>query len=82
MLSFVFQNINGAFFLTGTPVNILRGTLFIVFWLLKTLFLLPFTGFVGITSPALILCHFDLQKHHWYFGFKFLAFVELFYYLF
>ena len=82
MLSFGFKNISGNFFLPWRPVNILGGTLFNFCRLLNMLFPVVFSIYLGITSPALMLLHFDLEKHHWYFALKFLTTVDLFYYLF
>ena len=46
---------------------------------LNTLFLLVFAISLGITKAAPILLYFNLEKHCWYFGFRFLTTVDLFY---
>ena len=47
--------------------------MFILCFLLNTLFLLVFVISLGITSAAPILLYFNLEKHHWYFAFRFLT---------
>ena len=64
MLAFGIQNINQSFFLTSKPLNMLRGTLFLVCVPLNTLVLLFFPVQVAIASAAEPLLHFHWEKNH------------------
>ena len=56
MLSFGLQNINRTFFLTPKPLNMLRGTLFVVSSVANTFFLLLFTVWIVIGHRHLCCC--------------------------
>ena len=64
MLSCGFLNFNGTFLLNCKTANMLGGTLFILCLLLNTFFLLVFAVYLGITSAAPIVLHFNLEKQH------------------
>ena len=82
MLSFGHQNINRTGSVTSKPLNMLRGTLIVVLFLLNTL---PFPFFAGELVIALlphILLHFSVEKCNSYFGLTFLTIFDLFHCLF
>ena len=70
---FGLQNITNTFLLTLKRVNMLRGTFFVIFFLLHTLLLLCFAVELVVASAAPVLLHFNLQKNHWYFAFSILT---------
>ena len=82
MHSFGLQNLNRTFLLTSKPLNMWGSTLFIVCVVLNTLFLLFYAFQFVIASVALMLCHFNLEKHHSYLALSFLTTVDLFHCLF
>ena len=55
-----------------------RGTLFVLSLLLSSLILLSFAVELVSAWAEPISLHFNLEKHHSYFGFGFLTTVELF----
>ena len=60
----------------------LDGTFCVVCYFLNTLFLLFFAGEALGASEAPILFRFNLEKYNWYFPFRFLTAIDLFYFLF
>ena len=77
MRFFGLQYVNSIFFLTLKLRNMLGGTLFVVFQLVNTLFLLFFAISFVIALVAPILLHFNLKKHHSYCAFSFVAIVDV-----
>ena len=58
------------------------GTLFVVCFLLNTLFVLFFAVYIVIASVVPILLHFSLKKHRLYFVFSFQTTLDVFHCLF
>ena len=56
----------------------LIGTLFVVCFLLNTLFVLFFAVELVIATTGAILLHLKLEKHHWFFSFRVQTIVDLF----
>ena len=70
MLCSGLQNIYCSFILSSKPLNMLDGTLFVVCFLRKTLFLLVFAIKLVITSVAVIFLRFNFRKNQSLFRFS------------
>ena len=82
IVSVDFENINPTFFPRWNLLNMSGNTLFVLFLLLKTLFLLFSKVWVIIASKTSLLLYFHLENHHSYFSVSCVTTLDLYFCLF